>query len=319
MFPKNIDDILLINKFPDFNVQGFYVDAYNRRFKQSNVIINASSADIAYPEHWGCLSVKCAFGGNEIYKLADRYYAVNNGNYFICNEGEYYSSCIAAKEPVESFTLNFSHQFVNIVALSLSNTDLQLNGQPGFSNAGPGEFIQKLYPHGGDLSSSIFRIKKLALNFDENKEIITEQYYTLLENLFLTQQHVLNEIKRVKAVKLSTQKELYKRLHYAKDYLESCFNEEVSIETLALISCLNSAYLLREFKKYFKLTPHQYLIGKRMSVAKELILNTRLPVNEICFSVGYTDAGSFGKLFKKYFLHAPETYRALHKKVTFRP
>lgn len=318
MFTKNIDDILLINKFPDFNIQGFDIDAYNKRFKQSNVIINASSADVAYPEHWGCLSVKCAFGGNETYKVADRYYAVNSGNYFICNEGEYYSSCIAAKEPVESFTLNFSHQFVDIVARGLSNTDLQLTGQPGFSY-GSNEFIQKLYPHGGALSSSIFRIKKLALNFDENKEIITEQYYTLLENLFLSQQHVLNEIKQVKAVKLSTRKELYKRLHYAKDYLESCYQEEVSIEKLALISCLNRAYFLREFTKYFKQTPHQYLIRKRMSVAKELILNTRLPVNEICFSVGYTDAGSFGKLFKKHFLHAPESYRALHKKVTFRP
>src|SRR6202012_2696044 len=95
------------------------INAYNQGFKKSNIIINAWAADISYPEHWGGLSIKCAFGGNEIYRMGDRYYAVNDHNYFICNEGEYYSSYIAAKQPVESFTLNFSNDFVGVVAQSL--------------------------------------------------------------------------------------------------------------------------------------------------------------------------------------------------------
>ena len=63
------DEIFIMKDFPDFNIPGFNIEAYNQRFKQKNVIIHARSKDVSYPEHWGCLSIKCAFRRTEL-KLA---------------------------------------------------------------------------------------------------------------------------------------------------------------------------------------------------------------------------------------------------------
>ena len=307
----------LIDKFPRFDTPGFDIDAYNDTFRQSNVIINAYSADVSYTEHWGCLSIKCAFGGTEMYKINDRYYAVTDDAYFICNEGQYYSSFIAAKKPVESFTINFTDAFVSQVKSSFY-ADAKLIDDPGLIAGGPCEFVERLYRHNSDLSSNIAGLRHLAKNFNKNRGEISESYYLLLQNLLLSQQHILNEIKQVNAVKLSTQKELYKRLHYAKDYIESCYADEVTLEKLAQISCLNSAYLLRKFKQYFGQTPYQYLINKRMAVAERLLAITAISVSEICFITGYADVSSFCRLFKKMYKCSPESYRTSKtKKVIF--
>ncbi|MEP6614007.1 MAG: AraC family transcriptional regulator [Mucilaginibacter sp.] len=311
------NNFALIDKFPRFDTPGFDIEAYNDTFRQSNVIINASSSDVSYTEHWGCLSVKCAFGGTEMYKISDRYYAVTDDAYFICNEGQYYSSFIAARKPVESFTINFTDAFVKQVKSSLY-PDAKLLDDPGFIAGASCEFVEKLYRHSGGLNNSIARLRMLAKNFGENRGEVSESYFPLLQNMLLSQGHILNEIKQVKAVKLSTQKELYKRLHHAKDYIESCFAGDVPLEKLAQISCLNSAYLLRNFKQYFGQTPYQYLINKRMAVAAQLLVNTAMPVSEICFETGYADVSSFCRLFKKTYSCSPENYRASKaKKVIF--
>lgn len=307
----------LIDKFPRFDAPGFDIEAYNDTFRQSNVIINASSSDVSYAEHWGCLSIKCAFGGTEMYKISDRYYAVTDDAYFICNEGQYYSSFIAARKPVESFTINFTDAFVKRVKNSFC-ADAKLIDDPGLVAGASLEFVEKLYRNSGDLSKDIAGLRFLTKNFSQNRSEISERYYLLLQNLMLSQHHITNEVKKVRAIKPSTQKELYKRLHYAKDYIESCYAEDVTLEKLAQISCLNSAYLLRNFKLYFGQTPYQYLINKRMAVAAGLLVNSTMPVSEICFETGYADVSSFCRLFKKAYNFSPENYRTSEtKKVIF--
>ncbi|MDB4921239.1 hypothetical protein [Mucilaginibacter sp.] len=37
-FMLKINDVLLVNKFPDFNVKGFDSEAYNVNFKHSNIV-----------------------------------------------------------------------------------------------------------------------------------------------------------------------------------------------------------------------------------------------------------------------------------------
>ena len=305
---ENNYDIQLIDAFPDFKERGFDIESYNKRFRQSNIIITASSSDISYPEHWGCLSIKCAFNGNEFYKVNNRMYAVNDDGFLILNDGEYYSSYIFSNTVVDSLTINFTQDIIRDVLRTLLCTDEILIDDPLINNHQT-EFIQKLYKHDALVSPLLLRLRELVKNFETNKMMITEIYYSLLEKIFVLQQQVNEEIKHVHAGKDSTKKELYKRLHYVKDYIESCYMNDVTLLQLSKIGCLNSSYLLREFKKYFKITPHQYLIQKRIFVAKELLERSTLNISEICSRVGYADVSSFGKLFKKHFLNSPENFR----------
>jgi AraC family transcriptional regulator len=302
------NDIHIMNEFPDFRSPGFVMEKYNERFVKHNVIINAKTCNVSYPEHWGCLSVKCSIQGNEYYESNGRFYTVNENNYLIFNEGQSYSSHIFSSKPVESFTINFSVAFQQIVTAGLTG------GLDNNSQIGAPLFVEKLYQHDRLVSPVLRKLHRLSSVQIPNSEMIREAYYELFESLMTRRYSLYAEIQKVDAVRYSTRIELYKRLNYAKDYIDSCYMKAVSLEKLASISCLNSAYLLKQFKKYFHLTPHQYLVQKRLFAASEILVRSSQSVVDTCIQVGYQDASSFNKLFKRQFGLSPEKYQQLHSK-----
>ena len=270
--------INLMDAFPDFKAPGFNIKAYNKRFRESNVIIHATARDVAYPLHWEPLSIKCAFNGNEYYEFGNCRYRVDDGSFLLLNEGREYSSYIHSHTTVESFTLNFSAGYVSKAYAGWQDTE---------NAPAPPPFCERLYHHDTQVSHYIFLLKTLSKKFEGQQERIKEYYMLLLHSLFNLQQKERDDIKKVQAVKTTTQKELHQRLMRAKDYIESCYAEDISLERLAAASCLNASYLLRQFKKYFGLSPRQYAIHKRMAIAAALLKTTREPVTEICYLAGY--------------------------------
>ena len=191
---------------------------------------------------------------------------------------------------------------------SFTSDDENLENVFCFSNVHK-EFVEKLYEHNNLVSPILFEIKRLTKNFTSNAQRITELYYQLLEKLLQIHKNEFKEINNIKAIKASTRKELYKRLHYAKDYIDSCYASQITLHELSLVALMNTSYFLRQYKKYFRITPYQYLMQRRLHKAAEMLDNTRLPVAEICAAVGYEDVSSFAKLFKKQFSFSPEVYR----------
>ncbi|HXB90948.1 MAG TPA: AraC family transcriptional regulator [Puia sp.] len=294
------EHIQIMKEFPDFNAAGFDMETYNRRFREGNVIIHARSTDVAYPSHWGCLSIKCALKGREYYEANNTAYAVDDNGFLILNEGQVYSSYIYSEEPVESFTINFSALFTQTLLDSLAVPTL--------------EFIERLYPHDNSISPILSALYRQSLAKKPDTAIIMEQYFLLLEEMVLLQAHIEKEIQKVKAVKTATRKELYRRLHNARDYMDAFYMNPVTLSELAGVACLNPAYFLRQWKRYFGRTPHRYLMEKRVSVAAKLLATTRHSVTEICYSVGYEDLTSFIKLFRKHYQLTPEKYQLQHQK-----
>jgi len=138
---------------------------------------------------------------------------------------------------------------------------------------------------------------------------MNELYYKLAEKMLLVNQGLSIDMEGIKAIKRSTRTELYRRLHYAKDYIDSCYMKQVTLDTIAAVAHLNTAYFLRQFKNYFGITPYQYIIDRRLQEAKKLLEGRPVSVTEVCSSVGYCDVSSFIKLFKKYFSTSPERYQ----------
>jgi AraC family transcriptional regulator len=311
------ENIHIMTEFPDFNAAGFDMETYNRRFREGNVIIHACSADVAYPSHWGCFSIKCAFGGREYYEANNTAYAVDETCFLILNEGQVYSSHIYSEAPVESFTINFSASFTRIMLDSLFThdpLDLGLSAAAG----GSMEFIERLYPHDDSISPILSTLYQESRSKKQDTAAITEQYYLLLQKLVLLHSRVDREIQKVKAAKASTRKEIYRRLHFAKDYVDARYMNNVTLSELAGVACLNPAYFLRQWKKYFGGTPHRYLIQKRVSVAAALLATTSHSVTDVCYTVGYQDISSFIKLFRRQYQITPEKYQLLqHKKSIF--
>lgn len=310
-----LQNYCVIKSFPNFDKCGFNIDTYNSQFKTANVIIHASSKEVSYPEHWGPLSIKCAFKGKEFYGINNCNYAVTDDNYLVINDGNNYSSYIDSDSEVESFTINFSLSFVREFMESANQTDeALLTNFKNFDNNSNVEIIERLYLHDNSVSPVIFRMLKLTEeDFESNEGEIEELYFLLFESLLYKQKATLNEVGHIQAVKKSTQMELYKRLYRAKDYIDSCYEEEINIGHLATVCWLNQFYFLRQFKKYFKISPLQYIISKRMEAAKRMLeKDAFIHISEVCTQVGYNDVSSFSKLFKGFYKSSPEKFQRMH-------
>ena len=57
------------------------------------------------------------------------------------------------------------------------------------------------------------------------------------------------------------------------------------------------------------MTCMNYLLNLRVDLAKAMLINTELPINEICSRVGYSDQNYFSKLFKHVTGLTPTQYR----------
>jgi AraC-like DNA-binding protein len=101
----------------------------------------------------------------------------------------------------------------------------------------------------------------------------------------------------------------FRLLMEAKELLEMSAENHYSIRDLSKKIGLNEVYLKSGFKKLTGFSIHQYTIQLRMEKAKELLLNSDLPVGEICSMLGYTSRGHFSQLFLKYFGVLPHQSR----------
>ncbi len=83
---------------------------------------------------------------------------------------------------------------------------------------------------------------------------------------------------------------------------------DLNLDQLSKTHLISKFHLIRLFKKYYGLTPRQYLINVRIEKSKAL-LQKRVSVTETCFAVGFTSLGSFSVLFKTRTGKAPAQYR----------
>jgi AraC-like DNA-binding protein len=82
-----------------------------------------------------------------------------------------------------------------------------------------------------------------------------------------------------------------------RNYIEINYDANLNLDLLSHIQLVSKYHLLRLFKKYYGITPRQYLIDKRIEKSKERLKNG-MSVTETCFAVGFESLGSFSTLFK---------------------
>ncbi|NRG28254.1 response regulator [Bacillus circulans] len=97
------------------------------------------------------------------------------------------------------------------------------------------------------------------------------------------------------------------------DYIDEHYHENITRDNIAKIVYLSPDYITRIFKKEKGLSLVNYIIKKRVDIAKELLIQTTLPVHIISDKVGYGNYSYFTKLFKKETNYTPFEYRRKEK------
>ena len=82
-----------------------------------------------------------------------------------------------------------------------------------------------------------------------------------------------------------------------KNYIDSHFETDLNLDLISKKQLISKYHLIRVFRKYYGLTPRQYLIDKRIAKSKELLAKG-MAVTETCYTIGFSSLGSFSVLFK---------------------
>ncbi|MBQ7793268.1 MAG: AraC family transcriptional regulator [Clostridia bacterium] len=105
------------------------------------------------------------------------------------------------------------------------------------------------------------------------------------------------------------------------DYVENaldCIHSEymygITVEQIAERLSLDRSYFSTLFKKKVGVSPKQYLLNYRMSIAASLMLDNGKSVTVAANSVGYTDIFTFSKMFKRHYGVSPNEYVSQKRK-----
>ncbi len=93
-----------------------------------------------------------------------------------------------------------------------------------------------------------------------------------------------------------------------RNYIENNYDVDLNLDYLSHTQFVSKYHLLRLFKKYYGLTPRQYLMDKRINKSKEHLKNG-MSVTETCFRVGFESVGSFSTLFKTKTGKSPSAFQ----------
>ncbi|TCZ76115.1 response regulator [Paenibacillus albiflavus] len=92
-------------------------------------------------------------------------------------------------------------------------------------------------------------------------------------------------------------------------YIEEHISTDISLNALADYVDLNPSYLSRLYKQITGIGLSQYVNDYRNLIAKDMLLNTTMKVNEIAIALGYNSALAFIRFFKKKNETTPQEFR----------
>ncbi|WP_068675080.1 AraC family transcriptional regulator [Oceanobacillus sp. Castelsardo] len=126
----------------------------------------------------------------------------------------------------------------------------------------------------------------------------TQQQFFSLLNLLNGQNHAKD-----RSVIIAEKVEQFIREHYQDD---------ITNETLVTKFNLHENTIAKYLKQYYDYTPMEYLKEYRLQQARDFLVKTDYPIQEIAERCGYKWVPYFSRLFKKRFHISPLKYRKSH-------
>jgi len=100
-----------------------------------------------------------------------------------------------------------------------------------------------------------------------------------------------------------------KEIKHALAFIDSHYKEDIRLTLIAGEVCMSSYYFSRLFKKEVGVNLSQYILHKRLEMARQMLEETEQSIVEISASVGFREHNYFGKIFKKFMSVTPSEYR----------
>ena len=95
-------------------------------------------------------------------------------------------------------------------------------------------------------------------------------------------------------------------------YIQRHYAEELTLDLLAKEFYISKNQLCSTFKKATNMTPHQYILSCRLRAAQKLLIQN-VPVETVCYKIGFSNVSHFSRIFKNYVGVSPKKYQLIYR------
>lgn len=148
------------------------------------------------------------------------------------------------------------------------------------------------------------KLKEVAAVYTKKPALSTIRLHILLLEILKILLENFLEL-RSQATCLPKTKQALERIQNIKSYIESSYQQDISLQEIADICFLSKGYVVRFFKEYMGMTIGDYINEVRAQHARDCLLHSQMNFTEIALSTGFSGLRTMNRaLEKSYGLNA---------------
>lgn len=226
--------------------------------------------------------------------------SVNRGDIFFRRPGETTQGIMGYNSYIFCFELEMDTRKFNVAYDLMKPKTFQIAKRHCLIDDLPATYSSQHYDY------FLARFKEILDCYLEPKQT-TQNYLSALvvQMLYQINQEVQHNVysKHNKATEVSD----------AIIYIEKNIGKELSLEGISQLVHMSPIYFHQVFTQIVGMTPHKYIINRRINSAKEQLIHSTKSIKEIGYMVGYKDTSYFCQAFKKVTGYTPLSYRERHQ------
>lgn len=273
-----------------------------------SAVLNGNPRDY-HVEAWRTsLAIKSVSSGKARYETPTGRYLIEPDKFLILNHDQVYAMDVEAGWGTETLCPFFQAGLLENVSAVLGGSlesAVETEEVPG----GKIELCERLYPKTGAIGNELAALHRGVRSGVATGPWLEDQMFSLAAAVVALTHHVRSEVDGFPGLRHSTRSELYRRLHRARDFMSSCYDEPLTVSAIARAAAMSPFHFQRMFKLAFGSTPMQFLQGRRIDAAQRLLSTTKTEVSVIAQSVGFESLGSFSWLFRQRVGVSPRQFR----------
>lgn len=270
-----------------------------------HVIVTGEVAASSQPRWFDRLTLRTMRRGSERLRLGRRELRVDEDAYIVLDGRRSCTGSVYVGEgTVRPLLIAFPPGSFERAQAAIDATDDEAQPIAEF------DWLEALHPHNEAVASHLTMIERHLSARDRDTLWWEERMVLLLGTLIDGERRLRGRAQHLDATKPSTRRELLRRVLMASDFIQSAYDEPISLGDVAAAAHLSRFHLVRLFHQIHGVAPHAYLIRKRVMVAQRLIGRTQLGLAEIAERTGLGSRSSLFRQLRRHQSHGAAQMRA---------
>lgn len=240
--------------------------------------------------HSNCYEMLFVRSGSGVIMVKDKLFHIKSGGLYFINGMDIHCSVPENSEEYTRSKLIIDSSYINRVAKAM----------------GAFEMIEDLFIKSGGIYVNIYDTDLIDTELLKIKSAL--EYNTIYTSAQITAA-VFNIFILAHSDKTSHRASISNTASAILDYINNRIEQKITLDDISASVHIGKYYMCHLFKSTVGMTISEYILSRRISIAKKKLLYTDLPISEIALSSGFSSFAYFSKIFRKYEGVTPKVFR----------